>query len=197
MTTVTSQATDRLTSRRRTLHTRGLQVFTAFLVSCVLLLVMSWIVVFDPRLALTAAPLKVLRHMASQSKTISTRNSPCAPWRWLIRSSPCCARKEFCRRRASVRSSRASSSTFRDRAADGTRDDADHAGCICTAPEMANHRDPTMRDDCIRGAGLGNIASVALEGGNRSILLRKADIGDGRRHVSFVPGANLLPVIWT
>jgi O-antigen ligase len=27
-------------------------------VSCVLLLVMSWIVVFDPRLALTAAPLK-------------------------------------------------------------------------------------------------------------------------------------------
>ena len=58
MTTVTSQATDRLTSRRRTLHTRGLQVFTAFLVSCVLLLVMSWIVVFDPRLALTAAPLK-------------------------------------------------------------------------------------------------------------------------------------------
>jgi hypothetical protein len=47
------------------------------------------------------------------------------------------------------------------------------------------------------GPGLGNIASVAPEGGNRSILLRKADIGDGRRHVSFVPRANLLPVIWT
>jgi len=31
---------------------RGLRVFAAFLVSCVLLLVMSWIVVFDPRLAL-------------------------------------------------------------------------------------------------------------------------------------------------
>jgi hypothetical protein len=39
--------------------------------------------------------------------------------------------------------------------------------------------------------------SVALEGGNRSILLRKADIGDGRHHVSFVPGADLLSVIWT
>jgi hypothetical protein len=45
--------------------------------------------------------------------------------------------------------------------------------------KMADHRDPTMRDDCIRRAGLGNVASVALEGGNRSILLRKADIGDG------------------
>ena len=68
----------------------------------------------------------------------------------------------------------------RDRVADGAGDDADHAGCICTAsPEMADHRDPTMRDDCIRRAGLGNVASVALEGGNRSILLRKADIGDG------------------
>jgi O-antigen ligase len=31
---------------------RGLQVLTAFLVSCVLLMVMSWIVAFDPRLAL-------------------------------------------------------------------------------------------------------------------------------------------------
>ena len=31
---------------------RGLQVFTAFLVSCVLLMAMSWIVVFDPHLAL-------------------------------------------------------------------------------------------------------------------------------------------------
>ena len=31
---------------------RGIQVFTAFLVSCVLLLVMSWIVAFDPTLAL-------------------------------------------------------------------------------------------------------------------------------------------------
>ncbi len=31
---------------------RGLQVFIAFLVSCVLLMVMSWIVAFDPRLAL-------------------------------------------------------------------------------------------------------------------------------------------------
>jgi O-antigen ligase len=31
---------------------RGVQVFIAFLVSCVLLLAMSWIVVFDPRLAL-------------------------------------------------------------------------------------------------------------------------------------------------
>jgi len=32
--------------------TRGVQVFVAFLASCVLLLAMSWIVVFDPRLAL-------------------------------------------------------------------------------------------------------------------------------------------------
>jgi O-antigen ligase len=31
---------------------RGLQVFTAFLVSCVLLMAMSWLVAFDPRLAL-------------------------------------------------------------------------------------------------------------------------------------------------
>ena len=31
---------------------RGLQVLVAFLVSCVLLMVMSWIVAFDPRLAL-------------------------------------------------------------------------------------------------------------------------------------------------
>src|SRR5712671_5044673 len=34
---------------------RGVQVFIAFLVSCVLLLAMSWIVVFDPRLALKPA----------------------------------------------------------------------------------------------------------------------------------------------
>jgi O-antigen ligase len=34
---------------------RGVQVFVAFLVSCVLLLAMSWIVVFDPRLALKPA----------------------------------------------------------------------------------------------------------------------------------------------
>ena len=33
---------------------RGLQVFAAFLVSCVLLMAMSWIVAFDPRLALQA-----------------------------------------------------------------------------------------------------------------------------------------------
>jgi O-antigen ligase len=31
---------------------RGLQVFTAFLVSCMLLMAMSWLVAFDPRLAL-------------------------------------------------------------------------------------------------------------------------------------------------
>jgi O-antigen ligase len=37
--------------------TRGMWVFIAFLVSCVLLLTMSWIVAFDPALALTAAPL--------------------------------------------------------------------------------------------------------------------------------------------
>ena len=34
---------------------RGVQVFIAFLVSCVLLLAMSWIVVFDPKLALKPA----------------------------------------------------------------------------------------------------------------------------------------------
>lgn len=34
---------------------RGVQVFVAFLVSCVLLLAMSWIVVFDPRFALKPA----------------------------------------------------------------------------------------------------------------------------------------------
>ncbi|SIO40005.1 O-Antigen ligase [Bradyrhizobium erythrophlei] len=38
--------------------TRGVQVLTAFLVSCVLLLAISWIVAFDPRLALRAVPLK-------------------------------------------------------------------------------------------------------------------------------------------
>ena len=38
--------------------TRGVQVFIAFLVSCALLLAMSWIVAFDPRLALRATPLK-------------------------------------------------------------------------------------------------------------------------------------------
>jgi O-antigen ligase len=32
--------------------TRGLQVFAAFLVSCILLMAMSWLVAFDPRLAL-------------------------------------------------------------------------------------------------------------------------------------------------
>ncbi|MGZ5873593.1 MAG: O-antigen ligase family protein [Bradyrhizobium sp.] len=32
--------------------TRGMQVFTAFLVSCILLMAMSWLVAFDPRLAL-------------------------------------------------------------------------------------------------------------------------------------------------
>jgi O-antigen ligase len=32
--------------------TRGLQVFTAFLISCVALMAMSWLVAFDPRLAL-------------------------------------------------------------------------------------------------------------------------------------------------
>jgi O-antigen ligase len=32
--------------------TRGVQVFTAFLVSCILLMAMSWLVAFDPRLAL-------------------------------------------------------------------------------------------------------------------------------------------------
>ena len=36
--------------------TRGMQVLTAFLVSCVLLQAMSWIVALDPRLALKAAP---------------------------------------------------------------------------------------------------------------------------------------------
>jgi hypothetical protein len=38
--------------------TRGMWVFIAFLVSCSLLMVMSWIVVFDPGLALRAIPLK-------------------------------------------------------------------------------------------------------------------------------------------
>ena len=38
--------------------TRGVHVLTAFLVSCVLLLAMSWIVAFDPRLALKAVPVK-------------------------------------------------------------------------------------------------------------------------------------------
>jgi O-antigen ligase len=35
---------------------RGLQVFTAFLISCTLLMVMSWIVAFDPGLSLKAGP---------------------------------------------------------------------------------------------------------------------------------------------
>ena len=38
--------------------TRSAPVMVAFLVSCALLLAMSWIVAFDPRLALRAAPLK-------------------------------------------------------------------------------------------------------------------------------------------
>jgi O-antigen ligase len=37
---------------------RGVPVLVAFLVSCVLLLAMSWIVAFDPRLALKAVPAK-------------------------------------------------------------------------------------------------------------------------------------------
>ena len=38
--------------------TRGVHVSIAFLVSCVLLLVMSWIVAFDPKLAIRAVPIK-------------------------------------------------------------------------------------------------------------------------------------------
>jgi O-antigen ligase len=38
--------------------TRGMQVFTAFLISCALLQTFSWIVAFNPGLALRAAPLE-------------------------------------------------------------------------------------------------------------------------------------------
>ena len=70
---------------------RGLWVFFAFLVSCILLMAMSWIVTFDPLLAEDPAP-----KWGSQSKTISTRarNLPCALWCWSIPLSSRCERKE-------------------------------------------------------------------------------------------------------
>ena len=48
---------------------RGLQVLIAFLVSCALLMVMSWIVAFDPGLALKSATPTT----AFPSRTTSTR----------------------------------------------------------------------------------------------------------------------------
>ena len=57
----------------------------------------------------------------------------------------------------------------RDRVADGAGHDADHARSICApSPKMAKRRHHAVRDDCTRRAGVGNIASVALEGRNRS-----------------------------
>ena len=62
-------------------------VFVAFLVSCALLMVMSWMVAIRSRPFAEAAGER--ERAASSSRTTSTRarNSRCARWRWPIRSS--------------------------------------------------------------------------------------------------------------
>ena len=78
--------------------TRGMWVFVAFLASCTLLTVASWIVVIDPSLSLKIPGEPT--GTASSSRTISTRarNSCCARSCLLSRSSRCCAKGKSGRR---------------------------------------------------------------------------------------------------
>jgi O-antigen ligase len=136
--------------------TRGVPVLIAFLVSCVLLLAMSWIVAFDPRLALKAVPVKdyygvavhgvPVKNYIDQSQEFAEKN--------FVGGVANCGLLELCRQH-----------DICDRFADSGGHDPCHACCICAASsEMAKRRDNTRRDGCIRRAGMGNVTSVALEG---------------------------------
>jgi hypothetical protein len=167
--------------------TRGMWVYAAFLVSCALLHVMSWIVAFDPRIALKAAlhedyygvvvngvPVK---NYIDQSQEFALCAVALAyPIVTLLREkrdvpggvTPC-GLAELCRQHG-----------VRDRVAHGAGHDADHARGICAAsPKMAERRDHIVRDDCVHR--IGNVASVALEGPNRLnglSIVRKTERSD-------------------
>ena len=75
--------------------TRGMWVFIAFLASCTLLTVVSWIVAIDPGLSLKLPDEPRGAAFSSRTTSIRARNSCCARWCWRIRSSRCCGRKDL------------------------------------------------------------------------------------------------------
>ena len=105
------------------------------------------------------------RGAASSSRTTSprARSSRCARWRWPIRSSVCCGRKDLAgagagRDRARLHRQHG----VRDRFADSDGHDADHAGGVCAAaPEVANQPDDLRRVG--RMAGLAWTTSPQLQ----------------------------------
>jgi len=151
--------------------TRGEQVLIAFLVSCVLLLAMSWIVMFDPALALRSKPLEdyygaiaygvPVKNYIDQSQEFSL----CAVVlaysdRHLLRAKRILPAALL----IALSLSFIVNMNVRGGVADGAGCDAYHAGGICAAsPKMAKRRHHNMRRDCIRRAGVVGIASVALE----------------------------------
>ena len=119
---------------------RGLQVLIAFLVSCVLLMLMSWIVAFDPGLALkSGAEYGVpVKNYIDQSQEFALCAVVLAyPVVTLLAREQNLAGGVADRDLAELRRQH----DVRHRVADGAGHDADHAGGVrAAAPEMAQHR---------------------------------------------------------
>ena len=144
--------------------TRGTQVFTAFLASCVLLMAMSWIVAFYPSLS-----LKTCRPAARHFRQELYRPEPGIR---AVRGGACLSRH-----RASARSKNSAGVVawchraepgrqhgVRDCFADGDGHHADHVGRLrADASEMENQRHHSMRRDSAGGVCLGGVAAVALD----------------------------------
>ena len=65
--------------------TRGMWVFVGFLASCTLLMLVSWIVAFDPGLSLKPPDERVGVAFSSRITSLRARNSRCVRSRWRIR----------------------------------------------------------------------------------------------------------------
>ena len=141
-----------------------MQVFTAFLVSCVLLMAMSWIVAFYPGLSLkTFDPQRgiFVKNYIDQSQEFALCAVALAyPIIMLLRARRISAGVVAWRDRAELRRQHG----VRDCFADGDGHHADHAGGVrAAASEMASQRRHRMRRDGAGGAGLGGVAAVALD----------------------------------
>jgi len=142
---------------------RGVQVLAAFLVSCTLLMAMSWIVAIDPKLALkSGAEYGVpVKNYIDQSQEFAVCAVALAyPIRHAAAGGKNLAGGIARRAVPELRGQHG----IRHGIADGAGHDADHAGGLRAAsPEMAQHRHDSVRNRCTGRFGMGDIVAVALD----------------------------------
>jgi O-antigen ligase len=129
----------------------GMKVLAGFLISCVALMLMSWIVAFDPRLALKsdAAYGVPVKNYIDQSQEFAL----CA----VVLAYPVITL---------WRAQKPWLATVRQRVADGACNDAGHAGSVRAAsPEVAERRSRCLRHGCFERLGLGDVVQIARDRG--------------------------------